>query len=247
MNKQFSIVNRDGHTLMGVATVPDENGKYPVVLNLHGFGGNKCGYKNAHVQMARALEKKGIACVRFDFYGNGESDGEFSDMTFTGLLHDTEDVLNWVKLQKWADTDRIILSGQSMGGYVASTAAPMLHPYKLILQCPGADMWYGGLERALAMEEKGVYTADVEGLLFSTAFNKDMHAYEPFSKAKGYDGSGLFVRGSVDKLVGMETCDKYREIYGDTCTFVSIEGGNHNFACIAAREQLFEAINRFLA
>lgn len=246
MNKQISITNRKGHTLMGVATIPDGVEKAPVLINVHGFGGNKCGYKNMHVQMARALEKTGIACVRFDMYGNGESDGEFSDMTFTSLLEDTEDIYNWVLEQDWIDAKNIILSGQSMGGYVAACAAPKLNPAKLILQCPGANMWDGALERVLAMEEKGIFSADIEGLCFSTAFNKDLHQYEPFSTAKGYAGPVLLIRGTEDKLVDNATCEKYMEVYGDACTFVEIEGGNHNFASIPAREQLFKVISDFI-
>ena len=45
-------------------------------------------------------------------------------MTFTGLLEDTQDVYEWLKGQDFVDTDKIILSGQSMGGFVAATAAP---------------------------------------------------------------------------------------------------------------------------
>lgn len=246
MNKQISIINRDGHTLMGVATLPKGVEKPPVLINIHGFGGNKCGYKNLHVQMARELEKSGIACVRFDMYGNGESDGEFSDMTFTSLLNDTEDIYNWVLEQEWVDVDNVILSGQSMGGYVAACAAPKLKPAKLILQCPGAGMWNGALERALAMEEKGIFSADVEGLCFSTAFNKDLHSYEPFTTAKGYEGPVLLVRGTEDQLVDHAACEKYMEVYGDACTFVEIEGGNHNFSSIPIREKLFKSIVEFI-
>ena len=246
MNRQVSIVNRDGHTLMGVVTLPEGKEKLPVMINVHGFGGNKCGYKNLHVHMARALEKDGMACVRFDMYGNGESDGEFSDMTFTSLIHDTEDIYHWVRKQPWADEKRIILSGQSMGGYVAACAAPTLQPWKLVLQCPGAGMWNGALERVLAMEEKGIYWADVEGLRFSTEFNKDLHQYEPYSTAKGYCGPVLLVRGSEDKLVDEKTCERYIEVYGDACKYVEVPGGNHNFSSIPTREYLFREISCFL-
>lgn len=246
MNKQISILNRDGQTLMGVVTLPEGLEKTPVLINIHGFGGNKCGYKNLHVQMARDMEKAGIACVRFDMYGNGESDGEFSDMTFTSLLNDTEDIYRWVLEQEWTDKNHVILSGQSMGGYVAACAAPKLKPSKLVLQCPGANMWNGALERALEMEEKGIFFADIEGLSFSTAFNKDLHSYEPFTTAKGYEGPVLLVRGTEDKLVDHATCEKYMEVYDDACTFVEIEGGNHNFSSISTREKLFKSIVEFI-
>lgn len=72
---------------------------------------------NTHIHiLPRVLEANGIACLRFDFYGCGESDGEFEEMTFTGLLEDTQDVYEWLKGQDFVDTDKIILSGQSMGG-----------------------------------------------------------------------------------------------------------------------------------
>ena len=102
MIKQISIVNRSGHTLRGVLNLPDtcsDGSKVPVIMHLHGFGGNKCGYKNLHVQQARAIEKSGVAFVRFDFYGNGESDGEFEDMTFNSLMEDTEDIFQNVFLK----------------------------------------------------------------------------------------------------------------------------------------------------
>lgn len=249
MIQQISIENRRGNILRGVLNLPqacDEGCRVPVWMNLHGFGGNKCGYKNLYVQQARKLEENGIAGVRFDFFGNGESDGEFDEMTFTSLLEDAEDIFAWIKEQPWADTNHLILSGQSMGGYVASTVAPRLQPEKLILQCPGAAMWNGALERVEAMEAKGVYTADVEGLSFSTTFNKTMHPYEPYASARGYDGKVLLVRGTKDQLVSLADCEKYQEVYGDACTFVSIEEGNHNFANISVRRELEKVIIDFI-
>lgn len=157
-------------------SLPDGVRHPPVVLNLHGFGGSLSGYKYAHTHLARVLEANGIACLRFDFYGCGESDGEFEEMTFTG---------------------------QSMGGFVAATAAPKLNPYGLILMCPGAGMWNGCKEKAAFFKNQGMTFADMEGLKFGLDFNYDLATYSPFEDAKGYNGNG---------------------------TFVKIPKGNHNFA-----------------
>ncbi len=246
MIKQISLVNRSGHTLRGMLNFPEDKEAAPVLINIHGFGGTMGGYKGLHTHMARTLAENGFACVRFDMYGNGESDGEFSDMTFTSLLEDTEDIFTWVKEQPWADSKQLILSGQSMGGYVAACAAPRLIPSALVLMCPGAGMWYGALERALALEEKGVFFADVEGLKFCTSFNRDLHQYEPFSTAKGYDGPVLLIRGAKDELVDEAICEKYRKIYGNACTYTTVEGGNHNFSSLPARESCEQAILTFL-
>ena len=133
-----------------------------------------------------------------------------------------------------------------MGGYVASAMAPKLQPAKLSLQAPGAAMWIGALDRVLAMEEKGIFSADVEGLCFSTNFNKTMHPYEPFEAAKGYEGPVLLVKGSEDQMVYAEISDNYKAVYGDACKVVIVEGGNHNFSSIKTREICMNAILEFL-
>ncbi len=187
--------------------------------------------------MARTLEKHGIACLRFDFYGCGESDGEFEEMTFTSLLEDAEDVYQWVKTLSCVDTNKIILSGQSMGGFVAASVAPRIQPNGLILMCPGAGMWYGCKERADHFKNQGMTYADMEGLKFSLDFNYDLAKYSPFDDAKGYNGSVLIICGTEDKLVDDKTCMTYMDCYTGNKNYVRIEGGNHNFASIDAREK----------
>lgn len=246
MIKQVEIVNRSGHVLRGVVNIPDTGDKFTTIINIHGFGGSKSGYKNIYTHTARFLAKNGYATVRFDMYGNGESDGEFNDMTFTSLLEDVEDIYNWTISQDWCDVEKIVISGQSMGGYVASSIAPKLNPYGLILMCPGAGMWYGCKERADAMEAKGIFTADVEGLCFSTRFNQDMYKYEPYSTAEGYKGPVLIVRGTNDQLVDDMSCIKYKNIYDERCIYKKIEGANHNFSSMSAREEIDKTVLSYL-
>ena len=67
-------------------------------------------------------------------------------------------------------------------------------------------------------------------------FNYDLAKYSPFEDAKGYEGSVLILRGTKDELVDDKTCETYMECYTGAKKFVKIEGGNHNFASIPARE-----------
>ena len=159
---QVSMKNRVGCTLRGIVTLPETNEPVPFVLNLHGFAGSASGYKYLHTHMARMLADHGVGCARFDFYGCGESDGEFSDMTFDGLHSDAADLYAWVRAQPYVDSRRVFLSGQSMGGYVAASIAPRLRPHGLILMCPGAGMWYGCARRADRVTQSGKDYADLE-------------------------------------------------------------------------------------
>ena len=82
---QVQFQNRNGHTLRGIVTLPDTEGKVPFAVHLHGFAGSCSGYKSMYTHLSRALAAQGIGSARFDFYGNGESDGEFEDMSFARL------------------------------------------------------------------------------------------------------------------------------------------------------------------
>ena len=41
---QVQFQNRNGHTLRGIVTLPDTEGKVPFVVHLHGFAGSCSGY-----------------------------------------------------------------------------------------------------------------------------------------------------------------------------------------------------------
>lgn len=244
--QQISMVNRAGHTLRGFANLPDGPEKVPCVLLLHGFTGNVYGYKGLNTRIARDLAAAGIGCVRFDFYGNGESDGEFEDFTFTGLYEDTQDMFAWLREQPFADPDRLFLSGQSMGGYVAASCAPRLDPHGLILLCPGAGMWFGCAQRADAVVEKGQDWCDLEGLKYKMAFNYDMAGHpSPFEEAKGYAGPVLLIRASDDKLVDERTCQSYAQCYHQP-ELVTTEGGGHNFTSIPVRKAVTDSMIAFI-
>ena len=56
----------------------------PGVVLFHGFTGDRMESHWLFVKCSRALARAGIASLRFDFYGSGESEGEFSEVTLQG-------------------------------------------------------------------------------------------------------------------------------------------------------------------
>ena len=232
---QVQFKNRNGHTLRGIVTLPDTEGKVPFVVHLHGFAGSCSGYKSMYTHLSRALAAQGIGSARFDFYGNGESDGEFEDMSFDGLHTDAQDIFAWAAEQPYVDSEKLFLSGQSMGGYIAASCAPVIQPHGLILLCPGAGMWFGCAQRADGVVQTGKDYTDMEGLCYKMAFNYEMAKHpDPFTEAKGYNGPVLLLRADDDRLVDEGTCSRYAQVY--TAPEVdTIAGGGHNFATLSAR------------
>ena len=78
--------------LKAVIQVPELKAeqKVPMVIICHGFGG----HKDAGLlkMISDDLEAKGIASIRFDFNGHGESEGDFQNMTVLNEIEDAKKV-----------------------------------------------------------------------------------------------------------------------------------------------------------
>ena len=117
--------NRRGKRLRGMIHKPGTGARrVPGVVFFHGFTGDRMESHWIFIKCARALAKAGIAALRFDFYGSGESDGEFREVTLQSEIADAKSAVNFFRKQKGIDGGRLGICGLSMGGAVAATVAP---------------------------------------------------------------------------------------------------------------------------
>ncbi|HVP10853.1 MAG TPA: alpha/beta fold hydrolase, partial [Phycisphaerae bacterium] len=65
----------------------------PVVVCCHGLTGTRIGSCYRLVTLARRLVAENIACLRFDFRGCGESDGDFQELCVPKLVEDLRAVI----------------------------------------------------------------------------------------------------------------------------------------------------------
>ncbi len=87
--------------------------------------------------IARALRELGVATVRFNFRGVGQSGGVFDDGR--GEQDDLAAVVAWVRGQR---PDAVLwLAGFSFGAYVSLKACAALQPQVLISIAPPAGRW----------------------------------------------------------------------------------------------------------
>lgn len=100
--------------------IPDK-GKVPAVLFLHGRTGDKNEANGIFQRAAEALAEAGIAVLRIDYRGCGESTCmPYEDLTFDTLLADANAALTHLANQNIVDANRIGVLGMSWGGLVAS-------------------------------------------------------------------------------------------------------------------------------
>jgi uncharacterized protein len=123
-----------GHRIAGILSTPDLPTTRLAVL-CHGFLSSKNSTTNK--TLTRLLNERGTATFRFDFFGQGDSDGPFEELTTTLAVHQTQTALDLVKARGY---DRIGLVGSSFGGLVAILTTAERHDIAcLALKCPVVD------------------------------------------------------------------------------------------------------------
>lgn len=116
-----------GVKLAGTFTVPQGKGPFPAVVLVHGSGpinrdGEVFGHKPFLV-LADHLSRQGIAVLRYDKRGVGQSTGNRRDATTLDLAADAEAALRFLRGRPEVDTRRIGIIGHSEGGLIAPLLA----------------------------------------------------------------------------------------------------------------------------
>jgi pimeloyl-ACP methyl ester carboxylesterase len=117
----------EGVTLAGTITLPEGEGPFPAVVLVSGSGSQDrneeiFGHKPFLVLSDR-LTKAGIAVLRYDDRGAGQSTGDASAATSADLSMDAEAALRFLREQPKIDAGRVGIAGHSEGGLIAPMVA----------------------------------------------------------------------------------------------------------------------------
>jgi fermentation-respiration switch protein FrsA (DUF1100 family) len=125
------IPTRQGHEMAGTLTIPNNaGGKLPVVVTISGSGPQD---RDEHLpivpgfrpfrQIADTLGRRGIAVLRFDDRGTGESGGNFAAASSADFAEDVRNIVAWLRSRSDIDPERVALLGHSEGGLIAPIVA----------------------------------------------------------------------------------------------------------------------------
>jgi pimeloyl-ACP methyl ester carboxylesterase len=129
-------------------------GDGPAVVWLGGFKSDMTGTKAE--ALAEWAEERGRAYVRFDYFGHGASDGDFSEGTISRWREDALAILDTLA------TGDVVLVGSSMGGWIACLAA-MAAPARvkaMVLVAPAPDFTEKLMEPEIPPEGRAALAAD---------------------------------------------------------------------------------------
>jgi len=113
--------------LAGTLTLPDGPGPYPAAILISGSGPQNRNEEifrhKPFLVLADYLTRHGIAVLRYDDRGVGESGGTFAAATSADFATDTEAALGYLQSRGEIDASRIGLIGHSEGGTIAPLVA----------------------------------------------------------------------------------------------------------------------------
>jgi len=250
MEKLVSFQN-GRQNLYGMLHLPSSAGPHPAVALLHGFTGHRSESHFVFTKQARHLAQNGVAALRFDFRGSGESEGDFADMTIEGEIADAAAALGFLAAQPEIDPKRLGVLGLSLGGCVSACLAGRDPRVKaLVLWSAPAKlleiMTKGAADpsRSISPTPQGY---DIGGLIVGQGFVQDVLTIQPTEEIKNFSGPALVVHGTQDVDVPPENAHLYMQTLAGEKALVLVEGADHTFSSVRwEQEVIASSTNWFL-
>lgn len=224
-----------------------QEGKYPLVIICHGFVGNRIGVNRLFVKAAREFSSHGLAVLRFDYEGCGESPGEYGSYEFGRFIQQTKDVIDYGTNIPGVDKDHIILLGHSLGGAVAALTASEDKRIKKLMMWAAVGHPFHDIVQIIGQSEydrtKIVPYIDHEGYGLTNHFLSSLQRYSPLEQCKTFHGDVFLAHGTNDEVIPSDYCALYQHAFkrGSSKSVVKewIPGADHTFSSLAGSEALY--------
>ncbi len=218
-------------TLALPALQPDQ--QVPAVLLLHGDLGDRDA-DGMFVRLADALAARGIASLRIDFAGSGESEEPDLSLDYPGMVLDATAALTYLQQDQALDADRVAILGFSRGGSIAATVAGTVPGVAALVSWSGAIA--NGFEEDPDAHEEARENGEVVVDLGDRDFQLSLAWFDtildshPLDDVAGFTNPVLAVVGSDDDIVDPEISNVFLATVASTDkTLYTVEGGDHGF------------------
>ena len=224
---KVEFTNESGETLAGLLERPDEP-PLAVALFAHCFTCSKD--IAAASRLTRALASKGIATLRFDFTGLGNSDGDFANTNFSSNVDDLICAADYLA-DDYGPPD--ILIGHSLGGAAVLAAASRIPSAKAIATI-GAPATAKHVEHLFAekrdeIETSSVVTVSIGGREFriKRQLLDDLETYASTDHIRELNAALLVMHAPNDLIVDIEQAAAIYTAARHPKSFVSLDTADH--------------------
>ena len=253
--ESFTFMNVD-HEVPATVCIPAGDGPFPAVVMLHGTCSNRDEANGAYRIAAQTLaEKYGIASIRIDFMGCGESTEDYMRYTFESAVSDASVAAELMQGMEYIDAEKIGVLGWSQGGTDALLCASRRpEQFKSVVTWAGApdlnlDVIFTD-ENYQEAKEKGFYEMDLgwgEPIKVSLQWCEDVLNTDVLGEfSENYSRPVLAIQGKEDTIVDPVWCERIAAAsINPASSSLYIDNMDHTFNVFAEEDlhSLYTAID----
>ena len=226
-SEKYEFKGMDGNILAGNLEIPDEK---PLAYGVfaHCFTCSKDFVASRTI--ARALARRSIGVLRFDFTGLGNSEGDFSNTNFSSNI---EDLIMAVRALAHTHEMPKIMLGHSLGGAAALAASAQLPDIKAVSTI-GAPFDPAHIEHLFCnniddIERDGMADVMLFGRQFSVKrqFINDINNQDNKARLSQLKKPLMIMHSPTDTIVGIENARMIYECARHPKNFISLDGIDH--------------------
>ena len=227
-SQKITFDNDSGHELSAFLELPADTRPYAYAIFAHVFTGNKSLTATRHI--ARGLTQNGIAVLRFDFTGLGESEGDFADTNFSSNVKDLLAAANFLEENYEAPS---ILIGHSLGGAAVIFASSQLDSIKAVatVGAPSDPEHVTHLLRDKVDDiiKLGKAKVNIGGRTFmiKKQFLEDLQNKNMFEILKQLKKPIMVLHSPQDNVVEIDNAAQIYHAAFHPKSFVSLDGADH--------------------
>ena len=228
MTRKISFSNQAGHQLAARLEEPIDRKPGAYALFAHCFTCSK--NLNAAHHISQALTQHGIAVLRFDFTGLGDSEGEFADTNFSSNIEDLVSAAAF--LEKEYEAPQLLI-GHSLGGAAVLLASLRINSVKAIatLAAPASPQHVQRLftQDLETIRQEGQATIDLGGRSFTITqqlIDDLEEAHDKHDLAQIHHPL-LILHSPDDKSVSIENASEIYQQAQHPKSFISLDGADH--------------------
>ncbi len=208
--EEISFTNGE-NTFAGTLTIPETGGKHPAVILITGSGAQNrdeeiMGFKPFKI-IADHLSRYGIAVLRYDDRGFGESKGKtVNESTTMDFATDVEKAFAYLKGRSDIDASKIGLLGHSEGGVVAPMVASRNKDIAFIILMAGTAVKGEDVmneQKKLIMQLAGATPQEIE-----KSINHSKDLFKALRTGKGMEQVKQELKEEVLAMAAKDTAQK---------------------------------------
>lgn len=242
----FFFKDSSGNKISAILSSPEKPNKKAVIL-LHCFTCTK--YHRVIRNVSESLVEKGFTTLRFDFSGNGESEGKIEDSFYTKMIDEVKKAVDFFQKKGFK---KISVGGHSLGAMVSLLAASEDSRISSVIFIAGSSeaarvrqvFSDDVLEK---VEKEGIATGHAYGrdIPIKREFLRDIEKYNVGYAAATLNRPILIIHPIQDEIINFYHARQLFEWVKSKKTLVALENCDHLFKKPLAIEKLREEVSKW--